>query len=73
MLETATNKWLQIPKLISCADEFGSCSDEDGEEFVVTFTPLGVSAAGGVSATGLGAGAGIGGISVPKIASGRST
>lgn len=64
--EIAKTMWIKIPQLMILweDDGFGSV---DGAAFP-SLTTDGESAAGAIS--GAGAGAGIGGISVPKIASG---
>ena len=67
--ESAKTKWLQIPQLVILYEEFG-CEDV-GDDLPSVDAPDRVSAAGAMS--GDGAGAGVGGMSVPKIASGRRT
>lgn len=67
--ESAKTNWLQIPQLIILYEELLGEDVEDALPPLVD--PDGVSAAGAMS--GDGAGAGVGGMSVPKIASGRRT
>ena len=67
--EIAKTMWIKLPQLMILLEDDGFGS-EDGAVFP-SLSAEGASAEGAIS--GAGAGAGVGGISVPKIASGSRT